>query len=109
MQRSATLALVAILAITSGVAGCRQAAQPTPQNTASGEILPVHVTAAGVIKANDREVSLEDLKKEFARLAAAGGSVLYTRDNPSGDPHPNAMKVMEAVAEANLPLLMPEM
>jgi hypothetical protein len=104
MQRSIIWgAIVLILSVF----GCGQATQPKP-STPSGEILRVHVTAAGVITANGRDVSLEDLKKEFASLAAAGGSLLYTRDNPTADPHPNAMKVIQAAADANLPILMPD-
>lgn len=103
MQRSIVVWAAIVLL---SVVGCGQATQPKLQKP-SGEILRVHVTAAGVITANNREVSLDDLKQEFARLAAAGGSVLYSRDNPAADPHPNAMKVIQAAAEANLPILMP--
>jgi biopolymer transport protein ExbD len=110
MRRSTLLwlAMLVILSVSGVVAGCGQATQPEPQSTASGEILPVHITAAGVITANGRQVSIEELKKELARLSGSGGSILYTRDTPNGDPHPNAMKVLAAVVDANVPLLMPE-
>jgi biopolymer transport protein ExbD len=105
MQR-ATIVWAAIVLFLF-VVGCGQSTQQTPPKP-SGEMLRVHVTAAGAITADGREVSLEDLKKEFARLAAAGGSMLYTRDNPTADPHPDAMKVIQAAADANLPILMPD-
>lgn len=87
--------------------GCATADQPRGA-TISDEILRVHVTSGGVITANGREVALEELKQELARVAAVGGAVLYTRDNPTAEPHPNAMKVIQAVVDAKVRLLMPE-
>lgn len=88
--------------------GCAQNGQPKQTESTSGEIANVHVTAAGVITLNQREVSLDQLKQEFARLAAAGGTVRYSRENPTADPHPNAMEVIKAVIAAGLPIQMLE-
>ena len=98
-RRALLLTLAVVLAIA-----CSQPSAQRAASGSSGEVVAVHVTSAGVISLNGREISLEDLKLEFARLATVGGTVRYSRDNPTGEPHPNAMKVIEAVAEANLPI-----
>lgn len=55
---------------------------------------------------NGQKVSIEQVKQEFARLAAVGGTLRYSRDNPAADPHPNAMEVIKAAADANLTIEM---
>ena len=55
---------------------------------------------------NGRRVSLEQLRQEFARLAAVGGTVQYSRDNPTSDPHPIAMEVIKAIVDAKLAVQM---
>jgi biopolymer transport protein ExbD len=105
-----TRSLVATLALTCLVVtiacSSQSSVQPSQTRSSSGEIASVHVTAAGVITLNGNEVTLEQLKQEFARLAAVGGTVRYSRDNAAGDPHPNAMKVMQAIVDARLPIEM---
>lgn len=102
------LAQVTLAALTVAIlVACGQVDQPRTATTPH-ETLAVHVTSSGVISVDGREVTLEELKKEFARLASVGGAVLYTRDNPTADPHPNAMKVIQAVVDAGVTLLMPE-
>ena len=66
----------------------------------------VHVAANGAITMNGREVSLEEVKQEFARLSRVGGTLQYSRENPGADPHPNAMEVIKAAADANLKIQM---
>ena len=66
----------------------------------------MHVTEAGGIAMNGREVSLEEVKQELARLAQAGGTLRYSRDNPTADPHANAMEVIKAAADAGLTIEM---
>ncbi len=100
----ARVALVLLFAAI--LAACTQVDQP-PRPTFPEEILAVHITSRGVITADGREVTLEELKQELTRLAARGGGVLYTRDNPTADPHPNAMKVLRAVVDSGVRLLMP--
>ena len=98
--------MIFMAASLASLAACGQSSMP--KHSESGEILAVHVTAAGIITANGREVSLDQLKQEFARLASVGGTVRYSRDDPHRDPHPNAMKVMEALVDAKLPIEMLE-
>ncbi|MGH7753072.1 MAG: NADH-quinone oxidoreductase subunit N [Gemmatimonadales bacterium] len=79
--------------------------EPTPSQP---EIAKVKVTAAGEITLNGRSVSLEELKREFARLKRVGGVVWYHRANPGGDPTPESMAVIEAVVAAGLPITLVE-
>jgi hypothetical protein len=67
-------------------------------------VLKVSVTASGEITANGRPVTLEQLTAKFSKSQKAGGSVWYHRENSRGEPHPNAMKVIELAAKNNLPI-----
>ena len=81
-------------------------AQQSPKETAVGpsKILKVKVTAGGDVTADDQAVTLEQLATLFARLKRTGGMVLYYRENPAGEPHPNAEKVIKSVIENKLPV-----
>ena len=57
---------------------------------------------AGTIYLNGRVVTLEELKREFARLKSANGAVWYYRGKPQGEPPPQARAVIQAVIEAKL-------
>ncbi|MBN9519150.1 hypothetical protein J0H58_11625 [bacterium] len=67
-------------------------------------MIKVKVTTGGDITADGQPVTLEQLARKFADLKKADGEVWYHRDNPTGEPHPNAMKVIELVAENSLPV-----
>ena len=55
---------------------------------------------------NGAVVTLDALTQELQRLSAAGGTMRYSRDNPSADPHPNAMAVMKVATDANVTIQM---
>jgi biopolymer transport protein ExbD len=74
----------------------------------SGPIAKVHVQADGTILLNGQPTSMEKLKSELETLKARGGTVWYSRANPSGDPPPHAMEVMEAIANAGIPVSLME-
>ena len=95
------------LLLTFGIFACAQH-DNSPQPGGGGQILRVHVKADGTILANGKPTSLEGLKQQFKSLASAGGTVCYSRDNPTGEPPPNAMAVMEAIVEAKLPVQLAE-
>src|SRR5260221_519103 len=79
------------LVIAAGVAmvlGCdsRSGGRATAEGKGVGsksldEIAKVHVDAAGSIFLNGRPATLDDLRKELARVKAANGSVWYSRAN----------------------------
>jgi hypothetical protein len=68
------------------------------------EVAKVHVDAAGGIFLNGKAATLEDLRREFARVRTANGSVWYSRANPAGDPPPNALEVLQVVMDAKVPV-----
>ncbi|WP_020467911.1 hypothetical protein [Zavarzinella formosa] len=82
-------------------AGPAQTGKPAVQGM---NVIRVTVTAGGDIAADGQPVTLEQLAAKFADLKRTGGTVWYHRANPSGEPHPNAMKVIELVAENKLPV-----
>jgi len=72
------------------------------------EIAKVKVTRGGTIYLNGKTVSIEELRQEFAGLKQAGGAVWYYRENPEGEPPPQAMAVIEAIVETKLPVKLVE-
>ncbi len=90
--------LVAQLAVSS----CGDTAvHPTP-----GKILAVHVKSDGTILIDGKVTSFEQLKSDLVALSKEGGTVRYSRDNPTGDPPPNAMEVIKAIIAEKLPVQM---
>ena len=67
-------------------------------------VLKLKVAAGGEIAADGKPVTLEQLADRLAELKRAGGGVWYYRENPEGEPHPNAMKVIELIARHRLPV-----
>ena len=68
------------------------------------KVLKVTVTANGEITVDGQRVTLNQLSARLTELKQAGGNVWYFRENPSAEPHMNAMKVMELVADNKLPI-----
>ncbi len=68
------------------------------------EIANVKVDRAGMISLNGRPVTLEELKRELARLKEIGGAVWYAREHPEEDPPAAALAVIAAIIEARLPV-----
>ena len=91
----ACLAAIAILLV-----GCTQASRSAAP---SGPVAKVYVTAEGSILLNGSPTTLGDLRVELKKLKAANGSVWYSRANPQGDPPPQAMDVIAAIANEALP------
>ncbi|MFQ5545714.1 MAG: hypothetical protein ACE5FE_07035 [Acidiferrobacterales bacterium] len=68
------------------------------------EIAKVKVDRAGTIYFNGKTVTTEELKQEFARLKQSKGAVWYYRENPQGEPSAQAMEVIQAIVDAQLPV-----
>lgn len=64
----------------------------------------VSVTRAGVVSYDGRTVSLAELRSDLARLAKGKGEVWYYREDPAGEPAPEALAVIEAIMRARLPV-----
>jgi hypothetical protein len=95
--------------------GCDQGSrQRPPQEEArpsgqeSAHVAKVKVTRAGTIYLDGKTVSLAELKQEFVRLKRVQGVVWYYRENPQGEPPPQAMAVIEAIVETKLPVKLVE-
>jgi len=63
------------------------------------KVLRVKVAANGGITADGHPISLEQLSANLVELKQAGGGVMYYRENPEGEPHPNAIAVIQKVSE----------
>jgi hypothetical protein len=72
----------------------------------SRKVLKVAITAGGQITAGGRPTTLDALIPMLRELARNKGEVWYYREAPEADPHPNAMKVLEAIVDQNLPVLL---
>jgi hypothetical protein len=99
--------LVAVILWGAGSQGDRAGAgQPRGGSEVQrfGEIAKVKVDSAGVIYLNGTLVTIEALKQEFARLKQVNGAVWYYRENPQGQPTPQAMAVIQAIIDAKLPV-----
>src|SRR4051812_24254448 len=71
----------------------------------SRKVLKIAITAGGQISADGRLATLDALVPMLRELAKNKGEVWYYREAPEADPHPNAMKVLEAIVDQGLPIL----
>jgi hypothetical protein len=72
----------------------------------SRKVLKIAITASGQISADGYPITIEALIPILRELAKNKGEVWYYREAPEADPHPNAMKVLEAIADCSLPVLL---
>ena len=107
MRRSLSLLVVLLLCIL----GCegrseQEGAKTREQGTVhqSSEIAKVKVTRIGAIYHNGKAITIDEVKKEFARLKQVNGTVWYHRENPQGEPPPEALAVIKAIVDAKLPV-----
>ena len=70
----------------------------------SQKVLKIAITASGQINADGRPTTVEALIPILRELAKNKGEVWYYREAPLADPHPNAMKVLSAIVDNNLPV-----
>ena len=70
----------------------------------SPRVLKIAVTADGRVTADARPVTIETLAPILRELAKAKGSVWYYREAAAAEPHPNALKVLSAIVEHDLPV-----
>jgi biopolymer transport protein ExbD len=70
----------------------------------SQKVFKIAITASGQISADGRPTTLEALMPILRKLAKNKGEIWYYREAPQADPHPNAMKVLSAIVDNNLPV-----
>jgi hypothetical protein len=94
-----------VFALAAGIAllgSCRVADRLAPD---SAHVAKIKVKRDGTIVLNDETVTLEQVKSSLSKLSQfAGAAVWYYREDPGGEPHPNAMLVLQAVVDAKLPV-----
>jgi hypothetical protein len=93
-----SIKLVAIIIVLAPLIGCGQ--QPAAQG--SMNTLKIKVCAGGEIIVDGQGASLDQTSAKLADLKKANGVVLYYRENPHGEPHPNTMRVMRLVVDNQL-------
>jgi biopolymer transport protein ExbD len=71
----------------------------------SRKVLKIAITASGQITADGRLTTIDALVPMLRELAKNKGEVWYYREAPEADPHPNAMKILEAIVDQGLPIL----
>src|SRR5262245_59677185 len=68
-------------------------------------IVKIKVNRDGQILVNDQTTTLEQVKSSLSKLSQSGDdAVWYYRENAGGEPHPNAMLVLQAIVNAKLPV-----
>jgi len=76
-----------------------------PSRLDPAHISKIKVNRDGVIVLNDETVTVEQLKSALSKLSQSdGAAVWYYRENPGGEPHPNAMLVLREITDAKLPV-----
>ena len=101
--------LLAVVLLASGCAsGSDQPAEQTQEQPDPTAIAKVKVDRSGTIYLDGTAVTLDELHQAFARLKQDGGAVWYYREDPEGEPPPQAMDVMQAVVDAQLPIRLME-
>lgn len=104
-MRQIARAFVALLACASLITACAPTATSSAAKTHEVQ-LTVHVEGDGTILLDGRPAGIEELQKRLVSVKQNGGAVLYSRSNPSGEPPPNAMKVLKALMDAKVPIQM---
>ncbi len=111
---------VALLSLCFQVVACQkgepaeQGAEPSSSASVSAAAqvedpskLKLWVSKSGAIEMNGKEATFDAVSAELENAAKRGGvTVLYGRDDPSAEPHPNSMKVIEQVMKNGLSLRM---
>lgn len=95
-----TIRLIVAIIVLITLIGCKKS-QPLGGDMT---ILKIKISAEGEITVDGEPLPLDQVSAKLAELKKANGTVMYYRENPKDEPHPNAMKVMELVVENRLPI-----
>ena len=116
MAKSSLMLAVLLLATLAGGCERRAGRSGTVDRQADGKSAPhfvmtadtpyatVFVTTLGNIEVNGKAADLQAVADAFVGLAKQGGVLLYSREAPDTEPHPNGMKVIELAVQNRLPI-----
>lgn len=68
--------------------------------------IEVQVSSTGEIRVDGTPMSIDQVDARIAKLASEAGTVWYYCEGATGEPHPNAMRVIELVVKHRLPISM---
>jgi hypothetical protein len=102
--------LVAVLWLGLSLPGCRrkppETASPVMTPSADTPSVKIWVSTTGLVELNGHQSDLAAISVALADLAKRQGTVLYGREAPDQEPHPNGLKVIEMVVANRLPIRM---
>ena len=85
--------------------GCSKDQKPMGLNVDPSHVAKIKVNREGVVSLNDQQVTIDELKASLLKISRSPGSaVWYYRENPAGEPHPNAALVLNAIMDSKLPV-----
>jgi len=84
--------------------GCRKESPSSAPGTVEHPVFKLRVYKSGSVTLEGHEVKLDELAVKFAEIKSVHGIVWYYRESSDAEPHPNAMIVMKAIADAKLPV-----
>lgn len=95
-----------VLAVAAlfGIGGCSDGSSEPRTEDSSGRVLKVAVSRSGAIRLDGVPVTLEELRRELAAVAGTDAEVWYYREDGQGEPPKEAMSVIQAIVEHELPV-----
>jgi hypothetical protein len=98
-----TLVNAAIVLTAALLCTCNRDRQPTTPDSA--HIAKIKVNRDGIIRLDDQPVTIDALRASLLKLSqSADAAVWYYRENSAGEPHPNAVLVLQAIVDSRLPV-----
>ena len=93
---------MAILSLLIG--GCGKKPTTEVQVASGAPILKVAVFADGRITVDGSVTTIDSLRQSLKTLAEQKGAVWYYREAGQGEPHPQAMQIMQTIVANRLPV-----
>jgi len=98
MLSRSVLSVAVLLAACLALTACPKSTPPPPV------VLRLAIMPDGSVTTDGVPTTLEELGPKFTELSEKKGSVYYYREPVPGEPHPNALKVINAIKEHQLPV-----
>jgi len=102
-------ALVVTMLLVALVSGCNREPARDAHDlkvTSDSPHATVFVDALGEIELNGKAADMQAVAEAFVALAKEHGVVLYSRESPERDPHPNGMQVIKLAVQNRLIIML---